>query len=276
MATSHGFDAYLARQQSTHQLVVLKFLLPHLTQSAELVHIFLEESKLRLNWLHANVVRIIEVNDVTGTIFIAEEYAGCPMAHLVDFFREEGPGIAPSSIARIGYQICEGLQYVHQSEDERDRRRYFVHGGLSGLSLFLSSSGRIKMGRFSQTIAEKRCASEFSHHAVGHPPTFGGTRDLSSFSPEQARGKRLDLRSDLFTLGGWLYEYATYKKPVSGLSGMDMLRSLLMDGAPPPVETIRPDFPAALSRIIAQALEKYPEDRYQTIEELQRDLAMHL
>ena len=94
---------------------------------------------------------------------------------------------------------------------------------------------------------------------------------LAYMSPEQVRGLTLDRRSDLFSLGIVLYEMATHSRPFSGGNDLEMLRAVL-DATPPPIESIRPDFPAELSRIINRALSKDRDQRYSSAAEMQWDL----
>ena len=242
--------------------LVIKRILPHLVGDEKFLQMFQDEARVAAVLNHPNIVQIFELGQEDESYYIAMEYvSGFNLRSVIQICSENGLWLAPEYIAKLGSQICEGLEYAHSFCDADGNHLNLIHRDVSPQNIILSMQGIIKIVDFG--IAKAKSTQE----------TQAGTikGKLAYMSPEQVKGLTLDRRSDIFSLGIVLYELATYGRPFHGKSDIDMLRAIL--NAPPiPIQQIRPDFPEDLSNIINRALAKNRDERYQSSRELQWDL----
>jgi serine/threonine protein kinase len=161
--------------------------------------------------------------------------------------------------------LADAVAAVHQQG--------VVHRDLKPRSIMIGSGGRLKVLDFG--------IAKLGHDAGPETPTVATTMQVTEphalvgtagyMSPEQAEGRPVDARSDLFSLGVVLYEMATAKRPFTGDTTMALLSAIIKD-TPPPVSELRRDAPADLERIIRRCLAKDPPRRYQTALDLRNDL----
>ncbi len=257
---------YRAEDERLKRHVALKVLPPELVGDEVRRARFLREARAAAAVTHPNIATIHEIDEVDGVIFIAMEYVeGKTLRRLIG-----SRPLSAEEAVRIAAQIAEGLGRAHRAQ--------VIHRDLKPENVIVDPDGRVKILDFG--LAKLRAEPGGGAAAGATAPETVSvelTREgqvwgtPAYMSPEQARGDALDARSDLFALGIILYEMVTGSLPFTGRSRMETLSAILM-ARPVPATRINRKVPAALQRIIDRCLEKDPDRRYSTAEDLSRDL----
>ena len=245
-------NVYQAEDLTTGKSVAVKVLKAEYARDGEFVRRFRSEAQAVLNLSHENIVRSIDVGQWQDVNFIVLEYV--PGKTLKETIREEAP-FDNRRIISIGAQLCEGLEHAHS--------RNVVHRDVKPQNIILTDRGRAKIADFG--IARFTDASTL---------TYAGDKVLGSVhyvSPEQARGERVDQKSDIYSLGIVLYEMATGTVPFDSENTVTIAVKHLQEQMVPPIER-NPALSPALNGIILRATSKNKADRYDSMKELRRDL----
>jgi formylglycine-generating enzyme required for sulfatase activity/dienelactone hydrolase len=255
---------YRARDTRLNRTVALKLLREGRPSDADLARRLVQEARAASQLNDPHIVTIFEVGDSPGQEFIAMEYVeGEPLSARL------GRGPLPvDEVLRIALQAAEGLAAAHAAG--------IVHRDLKPSNVMLSSTGRVKLldfglAKVSATTTADGTESVPTLDAAPRTRTGAILGTPAYMSPEQAEGKRLDARSDVFSFGVLLHELLTGKRPFRGDTEIAVLASILRD-EPEPVAKLRPETPPALARIVARCLEKKPEARYESGRALLEDL----
>jgi len=250
-------EVYQARDQELGRLVALKFLPADLSADRQRMQRFINEAKIISSLNHPNILTIFEVGEAAGIRFIATEYVdGVTLRRRI----VEGLGDL-KTICSIGLQVANGLEAAHSAG--------IVHRDIKPENIMLRKDGIVKVldfGLAKLSPDEPARLLEVETLAVTEPGLVLGT--ISYMSPEQARGLKIDKRSDIFSLGVVLYEMISGRVPFAGSTVSDMLVSIL-DKEPAPLLQVPPEVEA----VVLRALAKDCEDRYQTAGELSSNLA---
>ena len=245
-------NVYKATDLSGRRTVAVKVLKAEYAQDAEFVRRFRSEAQAVLNLSHENIVRSIDVGQWQDVNFIVLEYV--PGKTLKECIRQEAP-FDNKRIISIGAQLCEALEHAHS--------RNVIHRDVKPQNVILNERGRVKVADFG--IARFTDASTL---------TYAGDKVLGSVhyvSPEQARGERVDQKSDIYSLGIVLYEMATGTVPFDSENSVTVAVKHLQEQMVPPIER-NPAIGQALNGIILRATSKNKADRYESMKELRRDL----
>jgi eukaryotic-like serine/threonine-protein kinase len=244
-------NVYLAEDQELGRRVAIKILDDRHAADDSFIERFRREAKNAAGLSHPNIVSIYDRGEAEGTYYIAMEYlSGRSLKELI-----VGRGPTPIRIA-IDYtrQMLAALGFAH--------RHGIVHRDIKPHNVVVDADGRLKVTDFG--IARSG-ASQMTE--VG---SIIGTAQY--LSPEQARGSPVDQRSDVYSVGIVLYEMLTGKVPFTGDTPLEIAMKHLSEVPVPPSEA-RSDVPEDLDLVVLRALAKDPEDRYQTSEEMDADLA---
>ena len=247
-------DVYLAEQLSLGRQVAFKVLRPNLATDATYVQRFDQEARAAAQLVHANIVQIFEVGRVDSVHFIAQEYVqGLNLAQL--FARRGGPSLASSlSILR---QVAAALDKAAQQG--------IVHRDIKPENIMLTASGEVK-------VADFGLARAYSQEPANNLTQVGVTMGTPLYmSPEQVEGRPLDPRSDIYSLGVTAYQMLAGEPPFRAETALAIAVQHL-NTQPPRLENVRPDLPAAISRVVHKMLAKDPKDRYASARELLREL----
>ncbi len=266
IATGGMAEVYKARMmgmEGFQKTVAIKRILPHLTDNDEFVTMFIDEAKLAAQLNHNNIIHIYDLGKIDRSYYIAMEYIeGMDLRSILKLCRERGITVPVPIALHITALLASALDYAHRKRDFENRDLGLVHRDVSPQNVLISGEGDIKLCDFG--IA--KAASKASHTRAG---ALKGK--LQYMSPEQAWGKDIDHRSDIFSLGLVAYEMLTGEKVFAGDSELTILEQVRNPKVDPP-SSKNPDIPPEVDAIVMKALSPDREGRYQSARDLQRDL----
>jgi serine/threonine-protein kinase len=257
-------EVYRARDPRLNRFVALKVLRPG-ALDPESRDRFQREAQAVAALNHPNIVTLYSAEDDAGTTFLTMELVdGRSLAELLP-----KQGLPLDRVLKIAIAVADAIAAAHQ--------RGITHRDLKPANIMLGEGepdGRVKVLDFG--LAKLTGMSPNGETTTVMPtelPTSEGRilGTVSYMSPEQAEGKPVDARSDLFSLGVILYELATGRRPFRGETSVSIISSIVKD-TPPSITTLNPSLPRELARIVRRALAKDPEDRYQSAKDLRNDL----
>lgn len=246
-------EVYLAEQQSLARQVAVKILKSHLAEDESYVRRFQHEAKAAASLVHPNIVQIYEVGRVDRIQFISQEYV--PGLNLRQTLARNGPLDARQAVT-VMRQVAAALHKAGQQG--------IVHRDIKPDNIMLSTDGQVKVADFG--LARVSGAGELNLTQVG--VTMGTPLYMS---PEQAEGRRLDPRSDLYSFGVTCYHMLAGHPPFQAETALAVAVQHVRAQAER-LENLRPDLPGGLCRIVHRMLAKEPADRFPGGAELLRDL----
>jgi Tol biopolymer transport system component len=245
-------EVYRARDQRLRRDVALKVLTPGPAADAARL---LREARVVSTLSDPHLVTVFDADECDGIAFVAMELVdGAPLTR-----RIRPGGLAVDELLRLGIDVAAGLARAHAAG--------VVHRDLKPANVMVTSSGTAKILDFGlATQPEGRSGDTSTFAALSGPGVVAGTGGY--MSPEQAEGRAVDARSDIFAFGVLLYELATGQRPFDRDSAVATLAAILRD-PPPPLAGRRPDLPAPLIRLVERCLRKEPERRFHAVADVQ-------
>jgi TolB-like protein/Tfp pilus assembly protein PilF len=244
---------YKAEDTRLQRVVALKFLPAELTRDVEAKERFLQEARLASSLDHPNLCTIYEAGEAeSGQLYLSMAfYDGENLKK-----RIEGGPLPVADAVEIAAQIASGLVRAHGSG--------IIHRDVKPANVMLTSRGEVKLVDFGLAKLTGEVGVTFTQAgALMGTPAY--------MSPEQAQGKPIDTRTDVWSLGVVLYESLTGQRPFTGDAWQAVIQAVIHKN-PEGIRRLRPEVPPALERIVQRCLAKKPGDRYPTIEALAADL----
>ncbi|MBV9772137.1 MAG: protein kinase [Bryobacterales bacterium] len=252
---------YLVDDTRLGRRVALKVLPAAMAADPERMHRFVQEAKLASALNHPNVAHIYEISDHAGLRFLAMEYVeGEPLSARLS----RGP-LALAELLSVGIQVADALDDAHL--------KGIVHRDIKSSNLMLTPRGYVKVLDFGlaklQASPDKTETQVNETQVMTNAGVVMGT--VAYMSPEQALGRDVDHRTDLFSLGVVLYEMATARLPFPGATPSETMARIL-SVQPEAISRFNYDLPEGVDRVVRKCLEKDRERRYQSARELLVDL----
>jgi serine/threonine protein kinase/tetratricopeptide (TPR) repeat protein len=253
---------FRAEDTRLHRHIALKFLSEEISKNPQSMERFRREAQAASSLNHPGICTIHDIDEAEGRIFIAMELLeGHTLKHRI----EQGH-MRTEEVLDVAVQIANALSAAHA--------KGIIHRDIKPANIFISEGGHVKLLDFglAKLSAEPRRPAESTastEELLTNPGSTMGT--IAYMSPEQARGIKVDARSDLFSFGAVLYEMLTGTLAFRGRSSGEMLEAVFTH-IPTPAVQLNPEVPQQLQQITEKALEKDPSFRYQSAADLLGDL----
>jgi Tol biopolymer transport system component len=255
-------EVYAAEDTKLNRTVALKVLSQITAADPERLSRFQREAKAIAALNHPNVVTIYSVEEADGVPFLTMELVeGKPLDALIP-----RGGMKPAALLELAVPLTDAVSAAHQ--------RGIVHRDLKPSNIMVGTDGRLKVLDFGlakltqETVGDPAAETATTEQLTAHHGVIG---TAAYMSPEQAEGRPVDHRSDIFSLGILLYEMATGTRPFKGEGAMSILSAIIKD-APVPAVDVNPGVPLELDHVIRRCLVKDPSRRYQSAVDLRSDL----
>ncbi|MBL8952048.1 MAG: serine/threonine protein kinase, partial [Myxococcaceae bacterium] len=272
LATGGMAEVFLASAEGpggfSKQLVV-KRILPHFADNPQFVQMFLSEAKLAAQLNHPNIVQVFDFGQAGRDYFLAMEFVeGMNLRSLNRMYRMQAGSIPMPLCARMISQACEGLSYAHTFRDPKTNKPVnLVHRDISPDNLIISKHGAVKVLDFGIAKAETQV----------HKTTTGMLKGKMAYMPpEQLQREPLDMRVDVYALGVVLFELIAGSMPFDATSEVSIIQAVMKPDPMPPLSQLVANVPPQLEHVVAKALAKSKEHRYQDCKELQADLESYI
>ena len=255
-------EVYLAHDRRLGRKVALKILPSSFTKNQERLRRFEQEARSASALNHPNIITIYEILKSESTHVIATEYVEGETLRQ----RLSNGSFELSEALNVATQVADALSAAHKAG--------IVHRDIKPENIMIRQDGYVKVLDFGLAKLSEEVPSISADEAPTRQVRTGSGVIIGTagyMSPEQARGKPVDARSDIFSLGSVIYEMVTRRKPFDGETPSDVLASILKT-EPAPVSQLLEDAPPELTRIVAKALKKNRDERYQVISDLLLDL----
>ncbi len=266
IATGGMADVYKARMvgmEGFQKTVAIKRILSTLTDSDEFVRMFIDEAKLAAQLSHNNIIHIYDLGKVDRSHYIAMEYIeGRDLRSILAECHERDQKMPIELALYITDLLASALDYAHKKRDFDNQALGLVHRDVSPQNVLISFEGDVKLCDFGIAKAASKATQTRAGALKGK---------LQYMSPEQAWGKDIDHRSDIFSLGLVLFEMLTNEKVFTGTSELSVLEQV-RDPIITAPSMKNPDVDSDVDRIVFLALNAEREERYQSAEDMRRDL----
>jgi serine/threonine-protein kinase len=270
IATGGMAELFLGKQvgiEGFEKPVVIKQILPHLSENEEFITMFLDEARVAARLNHPRVVQIYDLGKEGPSYFIAMEYVrGQDLRKIIKRAQSLREGVPLGVSLHILVGVLEGLDHAHRQTDPAGRPIHLVHRDVSPQNILVSYEGDVKLVDFGIAKASTQIYQTRAGILKGK---------YAYMSPEQAQGLAVDRRSDVFAVGILLYELTTGRRLFRQANEIETLKKVIECSVAPP-SSVEPDYPRDLEEIALRALERDPGRRFQDAREMQVSLESFL
>jgi len=237
---------------------------PHLSENELMVQMFIDEARISSHIRHSNVVYVEEFGEHDGIYYIAMEYVdGCSLQQLLHACRAERRKLRAAVAVHIAIEVAAGLHAAHETLGSDGAPLGIVHRDVSPSNVLLTRDGRVKLIDFGIAKAHGRLSATRSGSGL--------KGKLRYMSPDQAWGRPIDRRADIYALGVCLWELLTSRSLFRASNDLAVLELVRNPTVPPP-STLNPEVSPALDAAVLRATARSPEHRHPSALELRRDL----
>src|SRR6188768_3051817 len=255
-------EVWAARLHGTRgfqKVVAIKTILPGAIDDARMEEMFLVEAELASKIHHPNVVATLDLGEHDGLLYLVMEWVdGESLKLLMSKAATLGGVPLPIGVNLIG-QACQGLYAAHSLRDDEGSLLGVVHRDVSPHNLLVTFTGTAKVVDFGIAKATSQASSTEAGEVKGK---------FAYMAPEQVRAQPVDARTDLFALGILLYQITTGKHPFRGENPAETLGNICSERGPIPPSAFVPDYPEELEAVVMKALEKEPNRRFSSANEM--------
>ncbi len=235
--------------------VAIKKLLPHYVEDKQFIDMLTDEFKLVSHLRHPNIAEVYELSELDDTLLIAMEYVdGKDLRSTVEKAKQKRGTLQFDDIAYVMARSLDGLHHAHVARDDRGEPLRIVHRDFSPSNILIAYDGTVKICDFGIAKA--------THNRV-QTKTGIIKGKVKYMSPEQAFGRKLDWRSDIFSAGSVLYELCTGQAPFQANNEIDLIFAV-RDAAPRPSREVNRHIPSDLARIIEKSMTRSRSGRFQS------------
>lgn len=257
------FKARTFGHSGFEKTLVIKRLHPRYTQTPEFVEMLKDEAKIAVGLSHANIVQIFDLGRVQEHYYIAMEYInGRDLNQLMNRVKEQRIQIPAEAALYITSEVCAGLDFAHRQRDMNGRLLRLIHRDVSPQNIMISLEGGVKIVDFG--IAKSLASQQETEAGV-----IKGK--FCFMSPEQARGQKLDHRTDIFSAGIMLYELLTGQAMYENADDHQLLQQV-RNAQITPIESLRPDLPKIVHKVVNRVLARDRDQRYPSARHFQHAL----
>ena len=271
LSTGGMGEIFLARLEGSHgfdKLCVIKKILPHLAKDQDFVSRFVDEARILVKLQHGNIAQVLDmgVHRAAGSEdepYIALEFVdGKDLRKVLSRMRDRQLPLPLSFVLSVVTRMLDALAYAHRKRGDDDKELNLVHRDVSPQNILISYEGEVKVIDFGLAKSALSLSKTNPSIVMGK---------FMYMAPEQARHKTVDRRSDVYAVGLCLWELVTGKNPFEDIPSGELMGKV---GNPsiPPLNTVEPLCPQALSDAAAKALAPDPAQRYQAAEEFRGTL----
>lgn len=271
LSTGGMGEIFLARLEGSHgfdKLCVIKKILPHLAQNQEFVSRFVDEAHILVKLQHGNIAQVLDMGVHHGAAgedepYIALEFIdGKDLRKVLARMRDRQLPLPLSFVLSVVTRMLDALAYAHRKRGDDDKELNLVHRDVSPQNILISYEGEVKVIDFGLAKSALSLSKTNPSIVMGK---------FMYMAPEQARHKTVDRRSDIYAVGLCLWELVTGKSPFEDVPSGELMGKV---GNPsiPPLNTVEPLCPQALSDAVARALSPDPAQRFQAAEEFRGTL----
>ena len=266
LAAGGAANVFLARDvssDSSSRLLALKVLLPNLAANEDFLKMFFTEAKIAAQLRHENIVQIAGFGRIDGIHSLAMEYVfGASLSQILRQSARVRKPLTVGVLLRIAASVCSALHYAHELRDELGQPMSLVHRDVTPQNILVGFNGRPKLTDFGIAKAVNR----------GFETQVGVVKGKFCYmSPEQALGKKVDQRADIFGLGIVLWEALTGRDLFKGSSPMEVIAAIREQEIMPPSQVVQGLSPI-VDPIVMRALKRSPRSRYQNAQEMQQSI----
>ncbi len=266
LASGGMASVYLARADGApgfQKLIALKRIHSHLATEKEYVEMFLDEARIASRITHANVCSVFDFGEADGEYYIAMEYlVGEPLSRVqrrvMANADQRSSTSLPARMARVIAGACEGLHAAHELKDSNGELLRVVHRDVSAENLFVTYDGLVQVVDFGIAHARERIHHTLAGQVKGTFPYM---------APEQMTAAMVDRRVDIWALGAVLWELLTLRRLFLRDTDVNTMYAVLSGEIRPPSD-YRKDVPPELDEIVLRALQRNPDERWQTARQM--------